>query len=190
MKNYIELAHSTSAPIEPCRERLKNPALTSALLAVMNDAIHVGNELDALKRSIFYGKAEFPARTAIFIRHEDAQEAFRQDVVIELLHAAIGLATEAGEILQHLALVIFDGAPLDLHNIHEEIGDVQWYAAKACKFSGTTLDLEQVRNISKLAARYPNKFTDADALNRDLTAERAILERQIDPDNSLAVMTP
>ena len=32
-------------------------------------------------------------------------------------------------------------------------------------------------NIAKLKARYPNKFTQEDALNRDLNVERNILEQ-------------
>jgi hypothetical protein len=40
----------------------------------------------------------------------------------------------------------------------------------------TTFGVVFETNITKLRARYPNKFTEADALNRDLTKERKILE--------------
>ena len=42
---------------------------------------------------------------------------------------------------------------------------------------GTTFEAEQERVINKLKVRYPDKFTKAEALERDLTAEREVLER-------------
>ena len=44
--------------------------------------------------------------------------------------------------------------------------------------SGVSQSLEEIctRNIRKLAVRYPDKFTDAKAVQRDLAAERAVLE--------------
>ena len=41
-----------------------------------------------------------------------------------------------------------------------------------------TFDLIDVatKNIAKLRARYPERFSEYDALNRDLDAERKVLE--------------
>lgn len=96
--------------------------------------------------------------------------------VIRLLHAAIGLATESGEFLDMLKKHIFYGKPLDLINAAEEIGDTMWYTALAVDILKTTLDDVMTVNIKKLAARYPEKFTEHHAENRDLITERAILE--------------
>lgn len=47
---------------------------------------------------------------------------------------------------------------------------------KTNKKYGFTLQVSLTTNIRKLAQRYPDEFTESDALNRDLEAERAILE--------------
>ena len=50
-----------------------------------------------------------------------------------------------------------------------------WYQAIACDVLGTTFEIEQERNIAKLSARYPDKFTEDKAINRDLETERKVL---------------
>ena len=46
---------------------------------------------------------------------------------IRLLHGAIGLSTESGELLDQVKKNVFYGKPLDKVNILEECGDVLWY---------------------------------------------------------------
>lgn len=93
-----------------------------------------------------------------------------------LLHAALGMQTETAEFSDALKKSIFYGKPLDVVNLKEEIGDLFWYLAIAVDELGTTFDAEMSRVINKLKLRYPNKFTSEDALNRDLKAERDLLE--------------
>ncbi len=94
-----------------------------------------------------------------------------------LLHAAMGLTTESGEFLDALKKHLFYGKPLDLVNLREEIGDIMWYLAIACDALGTDFETEQARNVAKLRKRYPEKFDAGQAIERDLDAERAILEK-------------
>lgn len=96
--------------------------------------------------------------------------------VARLLHAGIGMATEAGEYLDGLKKYIYYGKPLDRVNLREEIGDASWYqriGASALKdtFLGTI-----IQNIRKLMIRFPDKFTQDKALNRNLEEERKLLE--------------
>lgn len=98
--------------------------------------------------------------------------------IIRLLHSAIGLATESGEFLDMLKKHIFYGKPLDLVNASEEVGDALWYSALAINILKTTLDDVMTVNIKKLQARYPEKFTEFHADNRNLETERAILEKR------------
>lgn len=102
---------------------------------------------------------------------------------MELLHAAIGISTEAGEILDAFKKHLIYGADLDLVNIGEEISDVTWYLAIMTRYLQKTNDVsfEDLLdvNINKLKARYPDKFTEEDALNRNLDDERDILEKAI-----------
>jgi NTP pyrophosphatase (non-canonical NTP hydrolase) len=95
-----------------------------------------------------------------------------------LLHAGIGLATESAEFLDQLKKHVFYGKPLDKVNLREELGDMFWYMAIACDALEVTFEELQDRNIAKLTARYPEKFTMEAAEHRDLEAERAILEEK------------
>jgi len=86
-----------------------------------------------------------------------------------LLHGAIGLATESGEILDALKKSIYYGRELDLRNLKEELGDVMWYIAILCDAMDYSLDDAQRDNIEKLKKRYPEGFKDV--LTRDQEAE-------------------
>lgn len=93
-----------------------------------------------------------------------------------LVHAAIGISTEAGELLDAIKKGLFYGKTVDMVNIREELGDLLWYVAVACFASGASFEALFEQNIAKLRARYPEKFTEYDALNRDLVNERKVLE--------------
>ncbi len=97
---------------------------------------------------------------------------------MNLLHAAIGIATESGELLDAFKKKLFYGKELDVTNVKEEVGDLMWYIAILLR--ELDLDFHQLLqlNIDKLRARYPEKFTEAHALNRDLNKERGILEKE------------
>ena len=95
---------------------------------------------------------------------------------IRLLHAAMGLVTEAGEFLDVLKKFMFYGKPIDRVNLAEELGDSQWYAAIGCDALGVTMIETMNKNIRKLKKRFPDKFESHLAIHRDLDAERSILE--------------
>lgn len=123
---------------------------------------------------------------------EAMRDRLRDERTIRLLHAGIGLATEAGEILDQLKRHIFYGKELDVVNLKEEAGDGQWYTALLCNALEADLSEEQTRNIAKLRARYPDKFSEVKAENRDLAKEREILEgatRQVDLPTGVMELT-
>lgn len=95
---------------------------------------------------------------------------------IRLLHAAMGLATESGEFIDMLKKHIFYGRPLDFVNAKEELGDAMWYVGLAIDVIRTTLDEVMTTNIKKLRLRYPEKFSEEKAHERNLEAERELLE--------------
>ncbi len=95
-----------------------------------------------------------------------------------LLHAGIGLSTEAGEFLDALKKHIFYGKELDKVNLAEEMGDMFWYMAIVADELGFEFEEVMEKNISKLKARYGEKFTEEKAENRDLNTERDILNKQ------------
>lgn len=93
----------------------------------------------------------------------------------QLLHYTIGAITEANELMVALTKGAITGT-LDKVNVGEELADISWYQSIAAERLG--LDMEDLlsKNIDKLAARFPEKFTEENATNRDLGREREILE--------------
>lgn len=96
--------------------------------------------------------------------------------IVNLLHAAIGCCTEAGEIQDTLKRHIFYGKDLDEINLVEELGDVLWYVALLCHTLEVDIEDAMYKNIEKLSKRYPHKFTQDDAISRDLDTERKVFE--------------
>jgi len=94
-----------------------------------------------------------------------------------LLHGAIGISTEAGEILDAFKKHLYYGKELDVINIKEEIGDIMWYVAILCRELDLSMEDILQTNIDKLKARYPEKFSNYSAIHRDLQKEREILEK-------------
>lgn len=100
------------------------------------------------------------------------------EIDTRVLHAAIGLITESGEVAAAIRSAL-EGNKLDLVNLAEEFGDVNWYVngifPDAAEIpAGQTLDT----NIAKLMKRFPDKFDGflAQQENRNLEVEREVLE--------------
>lgn len=83
-----------------------------------------------------------------------------------LMHCAVGIAGEAGELLDAIKKTWVYGKLLDRANVIEELGDIEFYA-EALR---TLLDIDRdeviAANIAKLERRYPTKYTDELALAR------------------------
>lgn len=96
--------------------------------------------------------------------------------VIRYLHAAMGICTESGELMDALKKHLIYGKPIDETNVNEEVGDLFWYVAILADAYEFTFEDSMEKNIAKLKARYPNRFNEKDALLRDLNKERQVLE--------------
>lgn len=92
------------------------------------------------------------------------------------IHALMGLVTETGELVDAFKKFVFYGKPIDEVNIKEEVGDLFWYIAILCDAHGLSFEQVMETNVAKLKARYPHKFTEQHAVQRDLNAERQTLE--------------
>jgi len=88
------------------------------------------------------------------------------DIDPDILHAALGVASEAGEFADPVKKAIFYGKPVDLVNMDEEVGDILWYLALYCNTRGIIMGELMDRNIAKLRKRYPEKFTEDGAIAR------------------------
>lgn len=98
---------------------------------------------------------------------------------IRLDHAADGICTEAGEFKDVLKKHKYYGRELDKVNLVEELGDLLWYVNIAMDELGVTAEEVQQINQDKLRKkRYKSgQFTEDEAINRDVDAEREELER-------------
>jgi NTP pyrophosphatase (non-canonical NTP hydrolase) len=76
-----------------------------------------------------------------------------------LLDAAAGLAEEAGEVLAEVRKHAFQGRPLDLPRVREELGDLLWCAAAVAASLGISLGSAAAGNVEKLRRRHPDGFT-------------------------------
>ncbi len=169
--NFIRDAIVTCSP-EFHADRVSKRQFTGRL----NGAIHALNKLDQVKKSLFYGRdnnliTEGQADVAALPSRIDSDAAVANDII----HAILGFATEAGELLELLKATI-NGDVFDWVNAQEELGDAAWYAALLANRGGFDFEDYEQRIIKKLRARYADKFSAAEANERNLVAERAILE--------------
>lgn len=102
----------------------------------------------------------------------------------DILHAWLGVTTECGESGDVIKKALIYGKEPDLINLDEEFGDKLWYIALYCwKRKITFSDLFD-STIAKLQKRFPEKFTENEAINRDVVAERAVLESYAKDDDA------
>lgn len=94
----------------------------------------------------------------------------------DLIHGIFGATSEVGELADAAKRFLYYGKPLDLRNLKEEIGDVLWYLVLIARAAECTLQDCAEANIRKLSVRYPDKFTEVRAGERDLGAEQAALD--------------
>lgn len=112
------------------------------------------------------------------LRTEFTPEMILDRRQMRLLHAAIGVCSEAGELHDAIKREFIYGKEFDPTNIMEECSDILWYVALALDAVGYTMADCMERNINKLRVRYPEKFSVEGALNRDAKKEREALEEK------------
>lgn len=82
---------------------------------------------------------------------------------VNLLHAAMGLASEAGEIIDEIKKHVFYGLELNETALVKEMGDAEWYMQLLRNTIGVGRQFVVDRNIKKLKDRHPNGFTTESA---------------------------
>ena len=88
-----------------------------------------------------------------------------------LMTGSIGLTAEAGELIEIVKKMLFQGKPLtqeNLFHMKRELGDIMWYWINTCR--ALELDPNEViaENVRKLEARYPGgKFDVYHSENRN-----------------------
>lgn len=181
LKQYIVDATRTESLVDNIEV---DPEFLAGVLQIF---IASGNMLDQIKKYAFYGKEydnvtlrdEFinivgsldQIKPSIGGTHMEGPVAVNP----RLFHSIVGIATEATELVEALAQEDIDGV-----NVLEEFGDLNWYQAIGIDTLGGDFESVLRTNIEKLRARFPDKFSNESAINRDTDREREILEQSKD----------
>jgi hypothetical protein len=168
-KTYLQESARTAS--EQFHENIVDAAM---LEHALQQAIKTGELVDVAKKSLFYGK---PVKegTGIEQYKENSSTLNVRAVHQDVLHAALGIYTEAAEMLEAV-LKTMQGEKFDEVNTFEELGDAEWYMAMMYRALNRTPAEAKTVNIDKLRKRYPGNFTSSHAIKRDVGAEREILE--------------
>lgn len=148
--------------------------------------VTISNEiLNQIKREIFYKKTDTKKydmlNQNLKIALEDTQPVNEKPLEsvfnMRVLHSLLGLNTESAELLEWIPKLI-NGNALDGVNIGEELGDILWYQAVLVDALKLDLNVTMEKNALKLEKRFKKGFDFNQAVNRDLDAERNILEKK------------
>lgn len=89
--------------------------------------------------------------------HQFVSALFKHDTQdMEHMHAALGVAGEAGELADAIKKHVVYGKPLDRANIVEELGDLRFYMQQIMNMHGITEEEVLQGNATKLNKRYPS----------------------------------
>jgi NTP pyrophosphatase (non-canonical NTP hydrolase) len=87
-----------------------------------------------------------------------------------LLHMAVGVSGESGELLDAVKKHVIYNKPLDRENVIEELGDLEFYMEGLRQGLGITREETLIANIVKLStgpkARYKDGYSDQAAQER------------------------
>jgi NTP pyrophosphatase (non-canonical NTP hydrolase) len=76
-----------------------------------------------------------------------------------MLKNSLGLAGEAGEVIEHVKKWAWHGRALDVAKVKKELGDVVWYATAIARLLGIPMAEVLRENAEKLEARFPAGYT-------------------------------
>ena len=83
------------------------------------------------------------------------------------LHMAVGVSGESGELLDAIKKWVMYGKPLDVENVIEELGDLEFYMEGLRAELGLTREAVILANIAKLNKRYTSgKYSNQQAQDR------------------------
>lgn len=83
-----------------------------------------------------------------------------------LIHMAMGVAGEAGELLDAVKKATIYRRSLDVGNVIEELGDLEFYLEGMRQAIRTSRELVLKNNMAKLAVRYGAVYSDQAARER------------------------
>jgi NTP pyrophosphatase (non-canonical NTP hydrolase) len=90
----------------------------------------------------------------------------------DLIHMGMGISTEAAEILDAIKKHVIYNKPLDVENLVEELGDLEFFVKGLMQTLQLTREEIERHNTDKLLKRYPQtQYSDQSA---QLRADKSI----------------
>ena len=179
LKQYQQRAISTESRIDKVK---LNPMF---LLSVLTIAKAAGDMLDQIKKHAFYGREYSDDRLqddfllivggleGVKQTFKDINQESELGIDPRVFHAILGMATESTELLEALDIM---GGEMDTVNLLEESFDIDWYQFILLDALGGDMEQLWETGLTKLEERFKKgKFSAEEANNRDLDAEREIL---------------
>ena len=104
-----------------------------------------------------------------FAEYEKAAQRTSNTVTdkYKIINGCMGLAGEAGEVIDVLKKHMFQGHSLDREKMIDECSDVMWYLAEIATGLGVTLEEVAQHNVDKLWKRFPTGFDSVRSVNRE-----------------------
>lgn len=111
--------------------------------------------------------AQYPDFVAALAKQGAAVREGLTDHSTDLLHAAVGICGEAGELLDAIKKHAVYGKPIDMGNVIEELGDLEFYMQQLRNAIGVPREFCILQNVRKLEKRYSTGvYSDAQAQAR------------------------
>lgn len=126
--------------------------------------IRAARTIDGWKSRLFYGKhkivggADLDALSRLPVDYNNVPNP-------QLIHGILGIASEAGEIAEDLLKLLTGGDHID-DNIEREQGDIDWFQELVAEARGVSIPECRFRNILRLRERFPDAFSEEDAVAR------------------------
>lgn len=169
MKDYLKKSARTAA-----EEVYMDKVSEFYVRRKVHSAVEESKQIDAIKKTVFYNR-----ETLAHTKHEDQYVTPGTPKILNMmskdtLHAALGIYTEAGEILEK----VFSNEGFTREELVDECGDLLWYMAMMLREIGTDFETTAGKNIDKLAVRFPEKFETSRANAKDKKAESEVFKEE------------
>lgn len=156
----------------------KNLVPARVMRAVLTKALADAELVDQAKKALMYGKdrpviASFRDSVLITREMHPGEDYPAEDELdgMRRLHAALGMRSEADEILRH-ELTILCGGVVKHEDMVDELGDLAWYGQLYANALKVTVLTVIRRNVAKLITRFQGlSFSEARATAPDKAAE-------------------
>lgn len=154
------------------------------LLEILDSYITNATLVEDCKKTLFYGK-KISANLDVALTWNDRSpmpfppEMAQDPVNKEIAHGILGICGESSELAEMLYNEMMGEGTIDRTKLVSEVGDVLWYIALILRNLGVNFEQAMAFNLQKLKTRYPEKFDEDLAINKDVDSENQEAEKTL-----------